>query len=214
MLATRWITAAALLAFLAVSTAAPAAEDDKLKFDDLPKAVKKTVKEKFPEAKYRGISKEKNEEGEMVFEVEMTIEGKSVDIIIDDEGDIETIEKEIEVEDLPRAVIKAAKAKFSDAKIEKVEEVTDEEGVVVYEVGFSSQAKKSFEVVMSPNGKIIEKGGEEKEEKGEAKKKDKDDDDKKGEAKKKDKDDDDDEKGKKKEKDDDDDDKKEKKPKA
>ncbi len=176
MLANRWMTPAVLFALLAAPALAPAAEDEKLKFDDLPKAVKETVKEKFPEAKYRGISKEKNEEGESVFEIEMTIAGKSVDIIIDDDGDIEAVEKEIEVEDLPRAVIKAAKAKFADAKIEKVEEVSDEDDMVVYEISFSSKGKKSFEVVMSPNGKIMEKAAEEKEEKGEAKKKEKDDD--------------------------------------
>ena len=54
----------------------------------------------------------------------MKLEGKSIDLAIDEEGEIEEIEKEIEVEDLPRAVIKAARKAFPEARIAKVEEVS------------------------------------------------------------------------------------------
>ncbi|WP_435010410.1 PepSY-like domain-containing protein [Tundrisphaera lichenicola] len=163
--------------------------DDKIKVEDLPKAVAKAVKKAYPEAKIVGASKEE-EDGETIFEVEMMLDGKSIDILLDEEGEIEETEKEIEVEDLPRAVLKVAKSKFPGAKINKVEEVTDEDDTVVYELVFEVKGKKPFEVVMAPNGKILDDDDEDDDD--EAGKKDKDNDEEKGKVgKKKDKDDND-----------------------
>jgi hypothetical protein len=199
----RWIMPAAFLGLLGTATVT-LADEKKIAIDDLPKAVVKAARKAFPEAKIVGASKE-TEDGETIYEVEMKLDGKSIDLSIDDEGEIEAVEKEIEVEDLPRAVINAARKKFPEGKIAKVEEVSDEDDVVVYELIIETKGGKSREVVFSPNGKIKE-GEDEDDDKG--KKKDKDDDEK---GKKKDKDDD--EKGKKKDKDKDkDDDKGEKKP--
>ena len=105
-----------------------------MKFDDLPKVVKKTVNAKYPGAKIRGVAKEKNEEGETVYEVEMTVKGKNVNIIVNAEGDIETIEEQIDADDLPKAVQAAAKKNFPKGKITKAEKVTDEDKKVTYEV--------------------------------------------------------------------------------
>jgi len=199
MIRKRWTLPATALAFLALATIAPA-DEKKIEVEDLPKAVLKAVKAKFPEAKIRGAAKEV-EDGETMYEVELTVDGKNVDVLVEPEGDIEAIEKEIEIEDLPRAVLKAARAKFPKGKIAKVEEITEEDDKVTYELVIAVQGKEDVEVVMAPNGKIIEADDEEddKDEK-KAKKSDKDDDDEKGEkkkAKKSDKDDDD-EKGEKK----------------
>ena len=138
-------------------------------FKDLPKAVLKAAQGAFPEAKIVGAAKEVDG-GETTFEVEMEQEGKSIDLAVDDEGEIEEVEREIEVEDLPRAVIKAAKAKFPGSKIVSVEEVSDEDDVVVYELAFEVEAGKTMEVVFSPNGKV--KGAPKGEEKDEPKPKD------------------------------------------
>ncbi len=185
------------------------ADEKKIDVDDLPKAVLKAAKKAYPEAKIVGASKE-TEEGETIYEVEMKLDGKSIDLEIDDEGEIESVEKEIEVGDLPKAVIKAAAKKFPKGKIEKVEEVTDEDDVVVYELAIAAKGE-TIEVVMSPNGKILKGEDEDDEDEDKAKKKEKDEDDEKGEKKAKKKEKDDDEKGEKKakkEKDDDDDDEK------
>ena len=182
----RWMSAAALLGLLGLS--GPAFGDEKkVAVEDLPKAVLKAAKAKFPEAKIRGASKEV-EGGETMYEVELSVDGKNVDLLIEPDGEIEAVEEEIDADDLPKAVVKAAKAKFPKGKIAKVEEITTEDDKVVYELAISVKGDEIVEVVMAPNGKILDDGDE--------KDKDKDDDDDEKKGKKKDKDDD--EKGEKK----------------
>jgi hypothetical protein len=174
------ILAAALLGVAALAARADA-DESKIEAEDLPKAVLKVVKAKFPEAKIRGAAKEV-EGGETKYEVEMTVDGKNVDVVFEPDGEIEAIEKEIEAEDLPKAVLKAAKSKFPKAKIGKVEEITLEGDKVLYEIAFASEGGKSVEVVMAPNGKIVEKDEAEEEKGGkkEGKKLEKDDEDDEG----------------------------------
>jgi hypothetical protein len=194
----RWIIPAACFSLIAASTAA-FADEKKIEVSELPKAVVKAAKKAFPEAQIVGAAKE-SEDGETIYEVMMKLDGKSIDLAIDDEGEIEEVEREIEFEDLPRAVIKAVRKKFPQGEIEKVEEVSDEDDMVVYELAIETKGGKTVEVVYSPNGKILESDdeGEEGEKEEKAKKKDKDED-KEGKAKKKDKDDDEkEEKGEKK----------------
>jgi uncharacterized membrane protein YkoI len=168
---TRWIKTAAFLGVLGATMAA-SADEKKIEVSELPKAVVKAARKAFPEAKIVGASKE-IEDDETIYEVLMKLDGKSIDLAIDDEGEIEEIEREIEVEDLPRAVIKAARAKFPEGKIVKVEEVSDEDDMVVYELAIESKGEKSIEVVMSPNGKILDDEDEDDDEKDKKKQDDK-----------------------------------------
>ena len=189
MRVSRWFLPAALLGLSGLSATAAPADEKKISVEDLPSAVLKAAKKAYPEAKIVGAARE-TEDGETIYEVEMKLDGKSIDLDIDDQGEIEAVEKEIEVEDLPKAVIKAAAKNFPKGKIEKVAEVTDEDDVVVYELTIAAKGK-STEVVMSPNGKVLEGDDEDEDgEKGEkkAKKKEKDEDDVKGEKKEKPKD--------------------------
>ena len=206
MLRSEWLVLTLTLAVLAQGGTSRA-DEEKTKFEDLPKAVKATVKKLYPDAKIVGASKETDDdEDETIYEVELKVDGKSVELAIDDDGEVEAIEKEIDVDDLPKAVIRAAVQRFPNGKITKVEEVTDEEEKVVYELAVTNDGEK-IEAVMSPNGKILAIEEEDDDEEKGDKKKDKDDDDKKDkDGKKKDKDDDDkkDKDGKKKDKDDDD----------
>ena len=171
---TRWIAPVAVMASFVVGSLAADAQESKLTLDDLPKAVKKTVKDKYPEAKIRGVAKEKNDEGQTVYEVEMTIKGKAVDIIVDGQGDIETIEEEIDADDLPKAVQAVAAKTFPKGKITKAEKVTDEDKKVTYEVFVKVGDKEPFEVLMAKDGKIL-KDGSKPAAKGEKKEKDEDD---------------------------------------
>ena len=207
----RWFLALALgLSVLGLSVIdKPAAAAVISEVDEkLPKAVMKTVKSEYPGALIVGTAREKNEEEETIYEVELLVKGKSIDLLIDEEGEIEEIEKEISPEDLPKAVLKTISKVFHKAKIAKVEEVTGEDDKVLYEIVVVMSKKKTLEVVIAPNGKVIEKMESDDDDKPKAKKKDKDeddDDDDKPKAKKKDMDDDDDD-DKPKQKDDDDDD--------
>ena len=168
---------------LFVASSFVSAQDPKLTLDDVPKAVKKTVKTNYPTAKIRNVLKEKNEEGATVYEVEMTIKGKAVDIMVDAEGDIEVIEEEIDAEDLPKAVQAVASKTFPKGKISKAEKVTDEDKKVTYEVFVKVGDKEPFEVLMAKDGKIL-KDGSKPAAKGEKKDKEDDDDEKEEKAKK------------------------------
>ncbi len=208
----RWFLALALgLSVLGLSVIdKPAAAAVISEVDEkLPKAVMKTVKSEYPGALIVGTAREKNEEEETIYEVELLVKGKSIDLLIDEEGEIEEIEKEISPEDLPKAVLKTISKVFHKAKIAKVEEVTGEDDKVLYEIVVVMSKKKTLEVVIAPNGKVIEKMESDDDDKPKAKKKkdkdEDDDDDDKPKAKKKDMDDDDDD-DKPKQKDDDDDD--------
>lgn len=167
---------AAMLGLSMLAVAARAGEE-KISADKLPAPVKKTVKKKFPEAKIRGAAKEV-EGGKTTFEVELTVEGRSVDVAMNARGKILEIEKEIPVDKLPAAVRKELKEKFPGAKIEKAEEITEgEDGPVHYEVAIKA------EVVLTARGKIVRADDEEDEDddkpaaRGEKKKNEKDEDD-------------------------------------
>ncbi len=208
----RWFTPLTLIGLLGAAAPTLAVEEDGEKEGvKLPKAVRKTVKAKFPEAKIRGTSKEKNEEGETVYEVEMVIKKKTVDVIINAEGEIEEIEKQIDLSDLPSAVTAAISKAYPKAKIEKAEELTGEDDKVLYEIVLLGKGKKTMEIIVVPNGKILDSvKDDDDDDKPKAKKKEKgDDDDDKPKAKRNEKGDDDDDdkpKAKKMEKGEDDDD--------
>ncbi len=208
----KWLTSTLALALVAGSTVlvgtASAFDEEKIKVSQLPKKVLKAAKKAFPKAIVIGAAKE-TEDGETIFEVLLNQDGKSIDLGINEDGEIEAIEKEIEVEDLPKAVTRAAAKKFPKGKILKVEEVSDEDDMVVYELSIKVGKKDPVEVVMSPNGKILEAIAEEDDAKGEAKAKKKDKDEKdEVKADKKDKDEKGEVKAKKKDMEDDEDDKK------
>ena len=125
------------------------ADEEKIPVEKLPAAVKKAVKKKFPEARVLGASKEV-EDDEPVYEVQLKVEGHSIDMALDAEGEILEIEKEIPADRLPRAVRKRLAARYPGAKIEKAEEITKgEDGPVRYEVVLKS------EVVFTAKGKVV-----------------------------------------------------------
>jgi hypothetical protein len=210
----RFRTGLAALTGLSVLAVTALAAEEKISPKKLPAAVRKAVKKKFPEAKYRGAAKEVAD-GKTTYEVELTVEGRAVDAIMSPEGKILEVEREVPVAKLPAAVKKALAAKYPGAKIEKAETLTKgEDGPLHYEIVIKT------EVVLTPKGKVVGATEEdEDDEKPSAKaksNKDKDDeDDEKAEAKAKKKEkgeDEDDEKAeakaKKKEKKEDEDDEK------
>jgi len=150
------------------------ADDEKIPVDKLPAAVRKAIKTKFPKAEIESASKEV-EDGDTIYEVELEVKDRSVDVAFKADGTILEIEREVPFDELPKAVKKTLAAKYPKAKIEKVEEVTKgENGAVQYEVAIRS------EVVVTAKGKIVNAKEEEDEgppAKAKNSKKEKDDDD-------------------------------------
>jgi hypothetical protein len=195
---------AALLLGLVVVCGRVRGDEEKVSPGQMPKAVAKAVKKRFPGAELLGAGKE-GEDGKTLYEVALKHEGQKIDVTLTPKGKIQEIEKEIAAKKLPKAVSKALKAKYGKAKVKKAEalikvEDDGEEELHAYEVVLVTKEGQTLEVVLSPNGKItkVEKKGEaEEENEKKGKKKDDDDDDekevkgKKGKKNKKEKEDDD-----------------------
>ncbi len=166
----------ATMTLLALSTMAfmARADEEKISVENLPAAVKKAIKKKFPKAEIEKATKEV-EDGKTTYEVLLEIEDRPVDVAFKADGTILEIERAIPLEELPAKVKKALAAKYPGAKIEKVEMVTKgEDGPPVYEIALKT------EVVFTAKGKVVRaKEKEEDDEKpsAKAKKSKKDDDD-------------------------------------
>ena len=149
----RWTTLAGLLGSLMLGAAAMA-DEESIPVKQLPSAVRKAAKAKFPKAKIEEAAKEV-EDGETIYEVTLKVKGHAVDVAMKADGTILEIEKEVSLDQLPKAVKKALASKYPNAKISKVEEITKgEDGPVLYEVVLAS------EVVLNAKGKSVKSDDE------------------------------------------------------
>jgi Putative beta-lactamase-inhibitor-like, PepSY-like len=133
------------------------ADEQNVPIDKLPSAVLKAVKRRFPKAEIEKAVKEV-EGGTTTYEVRLEIKDRPVDVSLKADGTILEIEREVPIDELPKAVKKKLAAKYPNAKIEKAEEVTKgEDGPVRYEVAIKT------EVVLTGKGKIVQAKEEEDE---------------------------------------------------
>jgi uncharacterized membrane protein YkoI len=138
-----------LIAGLAVLTAAQA-QEKKIKREELPPAVEKTVAAQSQGATIKGFSTEV-EEGKTLYEVELTVNGHGKDISMDKEGKIVEAEEEVAMDLLP-AEVKAGLTKAAGSgTIAKVESLTKAGKLVAYEADVKNGSKHS-EVQVGPNG--------------------------------------------------------------
>jgi hypothetical protein len=144
----RGTTLATVLGLMALTGAAQA-EEEKIAFNRLPKAVIKTIKAKFPKAEIKEAVEEE-EDDETTYEVSLEFKGQAIDVTLKPNGTIVEVEKEIEFDELPRAVKKALAAMHPEAKVEKAEVVTKGDGPPFYELVVKT------EVVFTAKGKRVE----------------------------------------------------------
>jgi uncharacterized membrane protein YkoI len=158
----RGLGASALLGLLA---AAAWGQETKVPLDKVPKAVMKTVKDRFPGAELKGAGTEK-EEGKVVYEVALVYKGDKYDVTLTPEGAITVMEKTIAAKALPKAVRQALRGKYPKATYERVEEVIQvkdkDEKLAYYEVLLTTADKKKFEVEVAPDGKIMKETSKDK----------------------------------------------------
>ena len=130
------------------------AQEKKIKRSDLPPAVEKTVAAQSAGATIRGFSTEK-EKGQILYEVEMTVNGHSKDISMTADGSIVEIEEQVALDSLSPEVKAGLQAKAGKGKILKVESLTKKEKLVAYEAQVETNGKKS-EVQVGPDGKPLD----------------------------------------------------------
>ncbi len=130
------------------------AQEKKIKRSDLPAAVEKTVAAQSEGATIKGFSTEK-ENGQTLYEAEMTVNGHSKDISMTADGSIVEIEEQVAFDSLTADVKAGLQAKAGKGKILKVESLTKKGKLVAYEAKVDTNGKKS-EVQVGPDGKPLD----------------------------------------------------------
>jgi len=129
------------------------AQEKKIKREELPPAVEKTVSEQSQGATIKSFSTEV-EQGKTLYEVELTVNGHGKDISMEKDGKIVEVEEEVAMDSLPPEV-KAGLAKAAGSgTISKVESLTRQGKLVAYEADVKNGSKRS-EVQVGPNGKKL-----------------------------------------------------------
>jgi uncharacterized protein YxeA len=149
----RWIVlAVAVLAMLVIGPSA-SAQEKKLNKSDLPTAVQKTADEQSKGATVKGYSSEMDQ-GQLLYEVQMTVNGHSKDVNIDKNGKVVEVEEEVALDSLPSPVKEALQKKAGAGKITKVESLTKHGTLVAYEAQVRTGNKHS-EIQVGPNGELL-----------------------------------------------------------
>ena len=143
---------AALVTGLAMGSAVQA-QEKKIKREELPPAVEKTVAEQRKGAMIRRFSTE-IENGKRIYEAELTVNGHGRDISMDEQGNIIEIEEEVFMDSLPPAVQEGLKKAAGAGTIGKIESLTKNGKLVAYEAKVRTGTKRS-EIQVDPDGKKL-----------------------------------------------------------
>jgi len=144
---------ALLLSVFAVAALNSGAQEKQIKRSELPPAVEARVAAESSGAVIKGFSEEK-EKGQIHYEMELTVNGKSKDVTMDKAGNVLEVEQEVALEELPPAVQEGLKGKAGSGKIVKVESLTKHEKLVAYEADVVRNGQRS-EIQVGPDGKPL-----------------------------------------------------------
>ena len=129
------------------------AQEKKIKREELPPAVEKTVASESQGAQIRGFSTEV-EKGKRLYEAELIVNGHGKDISIDEQGNIVEVEEEVALGSLPAEVKEGLMKAAGRGTITKVESLTKRDKLVAYEAVVKTGAKR-HEIQVGPNGKKL-----------------------------------------------------------
>lgn len=129
------------------------AQDKRIKREELPSAVERTVAEQSKGAMIRGFSTEV-ERGKRIYEAELTVDGHGKDISIDEQGNIVEVEEEVSIDALPPAVRDGLRKAAGTGTIGKIEALTKNGKLVAYEAVVKRGAKRS-EIQVGPDGRKL-----------------------------------------------------------
>ena len=129
-----------------------AAEEEKAELDKLPALVQKTAKKLLGNAKVEEIEPA-FEDGKHAYEVEFVRGGKSMAVVISQEGKLLRTEDRMSVGDAPEKIQKAVLKQFPKGKISHIKSV-EIEGIVHFEVSIQAE-EKSHALTLDKDGKIL-----------------------------------------------------------
>jgi uncharacterized membrane protein YkoI len=155
--------AATFLCLGACTTTQAADEARKLQKGEIPGKIMAAINDRFPGADVTSAEKE-NEDGKIVYDIELKHEGRKYEMDIHDDGTIVEIEKQIK--DAPAAVTKAVRTKYPGATVKEVMEVNKVDGKKEtpdhYEVVIATDGGKEKEVIVALDGSSAREEAEEK----------------------------------------------------
>jgi hypothetical protein len=127
----------------------------RVKMKDLPAAVQKTVREQSQGATVRGLSRE-TEDGVTNYEAELTVNGRSRDVLISPTGEVVEVEEQVTLDSLPAAVRTAIEQNARGGRVGVIESISKGGAVVAYEAHVR-RGGRSREIKVNPEGQLITK---------------------------------------------------------
>jgi hypothetical protein len=145
----------ALMVMLGVSFIVASAQEKKIKREQLPPAVEKTVAAESQGATIKGFASER-EHGQQFYEVSLNVNGHNKDILIDRNGQVVEVEEEVSFDSLPANVQDALKKRSGAGTITLVESLTKQGRLVAYEAHVKHGLRRS-EIQVGPNGEKLKR---------------------------------------------------------
>jgi len=143
-----------LLSSLIVTLILPvfSAQAGRLPLSEVPKAVLNSLKEKHPDAKIIKVEEEFHFTLKL-YEVKFKLNGKKQELLYSPQGKYFGYEEDIEISELPEAVVNKLKQTFKKLTIEKAEKIKHPDGRIEYEIDVDGDGEE-WELAMDPTGKI------------------------------------------------------------
>ena len=153
-------------------------EEEAVAIDKLPKSVVNSIKKMFPDAELKKATKDvvkeeeedddddddkaadtkddgneedkdEQDESKVVYEVTLSQKGHVIDVTVEEDGEIEEVERSIDLKELPKIVTDALARKFPKSTLKSAE--------AIYEVEDEKMELEGYEVILtSADGKEIE----------------------------------------------------------
>jgi hypothetical protein len=147
------IFAAILLA--GVSWSLGQAQERKIRREQLPPAVERTVARESEGATIKGFASE-IEHGQKFYEASLIVNGHTKDILIDRNGNIVEVEEQVSLDSLSALVQNALRKAAGAGTIVLVESLTKNGELVAYEAHVKYGRKRS-EIQVGPNGEKLKR---------------------------------------------------------
>jgi hypothetical protein len=129
---------------------------EKVKLEDAPKEVRDAIEGRFPGATVSTTEKE-TEDGKVDYEVNLKHKDRTYELHLQADGTITAVEKEIRLEDVPAAILKAVKDKYPDAALQdgmEVHKIKDKKETLDHYLVAVKIGDKRKEIPVSLDGKL------------------------------------------------------------
>lgn len=144
-----------LIFFIGFAFSAVQAQEKKIRREQLPAAVEKTVVTESAGATIKGFATEV-EHGQRFYEMTLDVNGHNKDVLIDKDGNVVELEEEVTMDSLPASVQEALKKAAGDGTIQTIESLTKNGTIVAYEAHMK-RGKKRSEIQVGPNGEKLKR---------------------------------------------------------